>query len=208
MQGSTVDQNQAELNYAGAHTSAVGHHSEHPDLRLFGFIVFLISESMLFLGLFVAYLTFRAVATSWPPAGTPELELLLPGINTVILLSSSFVIHQADVAIKQDDLSGARRWFLITMAMGATFLAGQLYEYNHLGFGIKSNLFASTFYVLTGFHGLHVLVGILLMAGVLWRSRRPGHYSSQSHFGVEAAEVYWHFVDVIWVILFLLLYIL
>jgi cytochrome c oxidase subunit 3 len=208
MQGSTVDQNQAELNYAGAHASAAGHHSEHPDLRLFGFIVFLISESMLFLGLFVAYLTFRAVATTWPPAGTPELELLLPGINTVILLSSSFVIHQADVAIKQDDLSGARRWFLITMAMGATFLAGQLYEYNHLGFGIKSNLFASTFYVLTGFHGLHVLVGILLMAGVLWRSRRPGHYSSQSHFGVEAAEVYWHFVDVIWVILFLLLYIL
>jgi cytochrome c oxidase subunit 3 len=208
MQGSTVDQSQAELNYAGAHASAVGHHSEHPDLRLFGFIVFLISESMLFLGLFVAYLTFRAVATTWPPAGTPELELLLPGINTVILLSSSFVIHQADVAIKQDDLSGARRWFLITMAMGATFLAGQLYEYNHLGFGIKSNLFASTFYVLTGFHGLHVLVGILLMAGVLWRSRRPGHYSSQSHFGVEAAEVYWHFVDVIWVILFLLLYIL
>jgi cytochrome c oxidase subunit 3 len=208
MQGSTVDQSQAELNYAGAHAATAGHHSEHPDLRLFGFVVFLISESMLFLGLFVAYFTFRAMATSWPPAGTPELELLLPGINTVILLSSSFVIHQADVAIKKDDISGARRWFLITMAMGATFLAGQLYEYNHLGFGLKSNLFASTFYVLTGFHGLHVLVGILLMAGVLWRSRRPGHYSSQSHFGVEAAEVYWHFVDVIWVILFSLLYIL
>jgi cytochrome c oxidase subunit III len=209
MQGSTVDQSQADLNFSGTHApTADHHHSEHPDLRLFGFVVFLISESMLFLGLFVAYFTFRLVAPSWPPVGTEELEILLPGINTVILLSSSFVIHQADVAVKKNDVSNARKWFLITIAMGATFLAGQLYEYNHLGFGLKTNIFASTFYVLTGFHGLHVLVGILLMAGVLWRSRRPGHYSSTSHFGVEAAEVYWHFVDVIWVILFFLLYIL
>jgi cytochrome c oxidase subunit 3 len=94
------------------------------------------------------------------------------------------------------------------MAMGATFLAGQLYEYGHLEFNLKTNLFASTFYVLTGFHGLHVLAGLILMAIVLWRSRRPGHYSSEKHFGVEAAEIYWHFVDGVWVILFLLLYIL
>ncbi len=208
MQGSTVDSNQAELNYSAEHSAVAGHHSEHPDLRLFGFIVFLVSESMLFLGLFTAYLTFRAVAPSWPPVGTEELELVLPGINTVILLSSSFVIHQADVAVKKNDIKGTRLWFLITMAMGATFLAGQVYEYAHLGFGLKTNLFASTFYVLTGFHGLHVFVGLCLMSIVLWRSRRPGHYSATSHFGVEAAEVYWHFVDVIWVILFLLLYIL
>lgn len=207
MQGSTVDQSQADLNYSGA-ASTASHHSEHPDHRLFGFVLFLTSESMLFLGLFLAYLTFRAVAPTWPPEGTPHLELVLPAINTVILLSSSFVIHQADVAVKRNDLPAMRRWFLITMAMGITFLAGQLYEYLHLEFGLKSNLFASTFYVLTGFHGLHVLVGVILMSVVLWRSRRPGHYSAEQHFGVEAAEIYWHFVDVIWVILFSMLYIL
>jgi cytochrome c oxidase subunit III len=208
MQGSITDSGTVELNHSEAAAHAVDHHSEHPDLRLFGFILFLTSESMLFLGLFVAYLTFRAVAPSWPPTGTPDLELLLPGINTVILLSSSLVIHKADDAIKSNDIAGMRRWFLITMAMGITFLAGQLYEYGHLEFGLKTNLFASTFYVLTGFHGLHVLVGVLLMSTVLWRSRRPGHYSSEKHFGVEAAEIYWHFVDVIWVVLFFLLYIL
>ena len=207
MQGSTFDQTQA-LDPSEVHAPAAGHHSEHPDLRLFGFIVFLVSESMLFLGLFVAYFTFRAVAPSWPPVGTPDLEVLLPGINTIILLSSSFVIHNADVAVKKNNVAGFRIWFLLTMAMGITFLAGQLYEYNHLEFGLKTNLFSSTFYVLTGFHGLHVLVGILMMAAVLWRSRREGHYSDKSHFGIEAVEVYWHFVDVIWVLLFLILYIL
>jgi cytochrome c oxidase subunit III len=207
MQGSTVDEAKASLNYAGTHAAVEGHHSEHPDLRLFGFIVFLVSESMLFLGLFTAYLTFKAVNPVWPPEGS-ELELLLPGINTVILLSSSFVIHQADVAVKKNNIAGLRNWFIATMAMGITFLAGQLYEYTHLSFGLKSNLFASTFFLLTGFHGLHVLVGVLLMGIVLWRSRKKGHYSSSSHFGVEAAEIYWHFVDGVWVVLFLLLYIL
>ncbi|NJM95362.1 MAG: heme-copper oxidase subunit III [Acaryochloridaceae cyanobacterium CSU_5_19] len=208
MQGSSVNPSQGELNYSATATPAADHHSEHPDLRLFGFIVFLVSESMLFLGLFVAYFAFRVVTPLWPPAGTPELELILPGINTIILLSSSFVIHRADTAIKEKgDVKAARGWFLVTMAMGATFLVGQVYEYQHLGFGLTTNLFASTFYVLTGFHGLHVFVGLLLMSAVLWRSRRPGHYSQTNHFGIEATEVYWHFVDVIWVLLFLILYI-
>jgi len=207
MQGSAVDQDQVILNHSEGH-AAVSHHAEHPDLRLFGFIVFLISETMLFVGLFVAYFAYRAVAPAWPPEGTPELELLLPGINTLILLSSSFVIHKADTAVKQNNLPGMRTWFLATMLMGATFLGGQLYEYGHLEFGLKSNLFGSTFYVLTGFHGLHVLVGIILMGIVLWRSRRPGHYSQEKHFGVEAAEIYWHFVDGVWVVLFTILYLL
>ncbi|MEO0377435.1 MAG: heme-copper oxidase subunit III, partial [Cyanobacteria bacterium P01_A01_bin.17] len=169
MQGSTVDQNQAVV-------SSAAEHSEHPDLRLFGFVIFLVSESMLFVGLFVAYLTFKAMNPEWPPEGTPRLELLLPGINTVILLSSSFVAHKADEAIKHEgDVAGVRKWFGITMAMGIVFLCGQLYEYSNLEFGLTTNVFASTFYVLTGFHGLHVLVGVLLMGGVLWRSRKPGH---------------------------------
>jgi len=209
MQGSTIDPAKTALNHHHAEEIAAhGAHSEHPDHRLFGVIVFLLAESMIFLGLFTAYLTFRAVAPSWPPEGTPRLELLLPGINTVILISSSFVAHNADTAIKKNNVAGLRTWFLATIAMGAIFLVGQVYEYSHLEFGLTTNLFASTFYVLTGFHGLHVFFGLVLMLGVIWRSLKPGHYSSDHHFGVEAAEIYWHFVDVVWIILFLLLYIL
>lgn len=206
MQGSTVDSAQAALNYHG--TAAAAEHEAHPDHRVFGLIVFLGAESMIFLGLFSAYLTFRAVYPSWPPEGTPERELLLPGINTLILIASSFVIHQADSAIKKNDVGGLRLWFGVTAAMGALFLAGQLYEYHNLEFGLTTNLYASTFYVLTGFHGLHVFLGLCLILAVLWRARQKEHYSSQHHFGVEAAELYWHFVDVVWIVLFLLLYIL
>ncbi|CAN1209153.1 heme-copper oxidase subunit III [Tumidithrix helvetica PCC 7403] len=207
MQGSTIDSTQVELNHSPiAHAEA--HHAEHPDLRVFGLIVFLISEGMLFVGLFVAYLTFRSVAPAWPPEGTPELELLLPGINTIILVSSSFVIHQADRAIKHNKVVATRNWFIATFIMGAIFIAGQVYEYNHLEFGLTTNLFASTFYVLTGFHGFHVLVGLTFIAAAVVRSLKAGHYSDTKHFGIEAASIYWHFVDIIWIVLFLILYIL
>jgi cytochrome c oxidase subunit III len=205
MTGSTLDSTDTALNYP-AETTA-GHHA-HPDLRPTGIIVFLIAEGMIFMGLFTAYLTFRSVAPVWPPVGTPERELLLPGINTIILIASSFVIHNADTSIKKNDVKGLRLWFGITALMGAVFLFGQLYEYFHLEFGLRTNLYASTFYVLTGFHGLHVFFGLVLILAVLWRSLKAGHYSNEKHFGVEAAEIYWHFVDVIWIVLFLLLYIL
>jgi cytochrome c oxidase subunit III len=183
-------------------------HEEHQDLRMFGVLVFLAAESMIFLGLFAAYLTFRAVYTTWPPTGTPERELILPGINTAILIASSFVIHNADTAIKKNNVKGLQVWFGITALMGIIFLGGQVYEYAHLEFGLKTNLYASSFYVLTGFHGLHVFLGVCLILAVLWRSLKANHYSESSHFGVEAAELYWHFVDVIWIILFILLYLL
>jgi cytochrome c oxidase subunit 3 len=209
MQSSTTDPMKITLehDYAVVETPAA-HAVEHHDYRLFGVFVFLLAESMIFLGLFMAYLTFRAVAPTWPPEGTPERELLLPGINTLILIASSFVIHQADTAIKKNNVGGLRIWFFSTALMGAAFLAGQLYEYHHLEFGLTTNLFASTFYVLTGFHGLHVTFGLILISAVLWRSLKKGHYSSEHHFGVEAAELYWHFVDVVWIVLFFLLYIL
>jgi cytochrome c oxidase subunit III len=129
-------------------------------------------------------------------------------VNTIILVSSSFVIHQADHAIKHNKVVAARNWFMATFVMGAIFIAGQVYEYNHLEFGLTTNLFASTFYVLTGFHGFHVLVGLTLIAAVLVRSLKADHYSETKHFGIEAASIYWHFVDVIWIVLFLILYIL
>lgn len=205
MQSSSIDTTEGMINLA-QEGEAGNHHEEHPDHRLFGVLVFLCAESMLFMGLFVAYTTFRLVATEWPPAGTPELEVLLPGINSLILISSSFVIHKADTAVKNNNVDGVRTWFSATVVMGTIFLLGQLYEYSNLEFGLRDNLFASTFYVLTGFHGLHVFVGLLMMIAVLWRARQPGHYSSESHFGIEAVELYWHFVDVIWIILFILLY--
>ncbi|MBD3881025.1 heme-copper oxidase subunit III [Phormidium tenue FACHB-886] len=207
MQGSTVDPSKAALNYHGE-AAAADPHEAHPDHRIFGLFVFLGAESMIFLGLFAAYLTFRAVYPSWPPTGTPERELLLPSINTVILIASSFVIHNAEAAIKKNDVKGLRLWFAITALMGIVFLAGQVFEYNNLEFGLKTNLYASTFYVLTGFHGLHVLLGVCLILAVLWRSRKADHYSEEHRFGVEAAELYWHFVDVIWIVLFILLYLL
>jgi cytochrome c oxidase subunit III len=205
MQGSISDQTQINIAAESAHDS---HHEAHPDHRIFGLLVFLVAEGMIFLGLFIAYLAFRAMAPEWPPAGMPKLELVLPGINTCILIASSLVIHQADTAIKKNDVKGLQLWFGLTALMGIVFLGGQLYEYSHLEFGLRSNIFASTFYVLTGFHGLHVTLGVMLILAVMWRSLKSEHYGSHNHFGVEAAEIYWHFVDVIWIILFILLYLL
>ncbi len=183
-------------------------HHGHPDYRMFGMVMFLIAESAIFLGLFTAYLIYRSMSPVWPPEGTPERELLLPAINSVILIASSFVMHQGQTAIRKNDVKGLQLWLGLTAVMGAIFLAGQLYEYFHLEMGLTTNLFSSCFYVLTGFHGLHVTFGLMLILSVLWRSQEQGHYSSTSHFGVEAAELYWHFVDVVWIILFILVYLL
>lgn len=207
MQGFTVDSSEAVLNSSHPSVAAATHHEEHKDLRVWGLLTFLISESVMFLGFFTAYLLLRNMAAEWPPEGT-EVELLVPTINTIILVSSSFVIHMGDVAIKRGDVNGLRKWYIITAIMGAVFLAGQVYEYATLGYGLTTNVFSNCFYLMTGFHGLHVFVGLLLILGVLWRSRREGHYSATKHTGVEMAEIYWHFVDIIWIILFTLLYIL
>jgi cytochrome c oxidase subunit III len=206
MQGSTIDPSETSLDgFVPASTPI--HHEPHADLRVWGLLTFLLSESLMFGGFFATYLVLRGDATTWPPTGT-EVELLLPTLNTIVLVSSSFVIHLGDTAIKQDNLNGLRRWYIVTAVMGAAFLAGQVYEYLTLGYGLTTNIFSNCFYLMTGFHGLHLFVGLLLILGVLWRSRRPEHYSTSKHVGVEMAEIYWHFVDIIWIILFTLLYIL
>jgi cytochrome c oxidase subunit 3 len=199
-----VDASDTVLNSAAP---PADHAEAHPDLRVLGLIVFLLSESLMFCGLFATYLMLRGGAEAWPPEGT-EVELLLPTINTIILVSSSFVIHRGDTAIKKNNVNGLRTWYIATAVMGLIFLGGQAYEYLTLGYGLTSNTFANCFYLMTGFHGLHVLVGVFLILGVLWRSRREAHYSEHKHTGVEMAEIYWHFVDIIWIILFTLLYIL
>lgn len=200
MQGSTTTNSAIAASYQPTPTATHG----HGDHRMFGLVLFLIAETMIFAGLFAAFLIYKATI----PDFSKELELLVPTINTIILVSSSFVMHKGQSAIKQDDVKGLQLWFGITALMGAIFLGGQVYEYVHMEFGLTDHLFGSCFYALTGFHGLHVTAGLLFTLAVLWRSRQANHYSGQSHFGVEAAELYWHFVDVVWLVLFVLVYLL
>ena len=202
-----VDTAQTGINVSAEVDGTAAHHEGHEDLRVWGLVTFLASESLMFGGFFATYLFFRGINAQWPPEGT-EVELLVPAINTIILVSSSFVIHMGDSAIKKNNVGGLRLWYGVTFLMGAIFLGGQVYEYMTLGYGLTTNVFANCFYLLTGFHGLHVFVGLLLILGVMWRSRRDGHYNDSKHTGVEMAEIYWHFVDIIWIVLFSLIYIL
>ncbi|MBD2360949.1 heme-copper oxidase subunit III [Anabaena minutissima FACHB-250] len=179
-------------------------HDEHGK-AIFGFVVFLLSESMIFASFFVAYLALRLSTPNWLPAGVPRLELTKPTINTVVLVASSFVIYFADQAIERRKMNKFRLLWLTTSAMGISFLVGQIREWNSLSFGLKTGLFGTTFYLLTGFHGLHVLAGIILQMLMLFRSFIPGNYN-HGYFGVRATSLFWHFVDIIWIMLFSLLY--
>lgn len=172
---------------------------------MFGFTLFLLSESIIFLSFFMTYIALRLTTTPWLPPGVPKLEVLRPGINTVVLVSSSFVIYFAERALTRRKLTKFRLLWLTTSAMGIYFLFGQMSEWSHLSFGLTTGLFGATLYLLTGFHGLHVFVGILLQLLMLVRSFFPGNYN-KSHFGVSATSLFWHFVDIIWIILFSLLY--
>ena len=185
-----------------------GEHSEHPDHRMFGLATFLVADAMTFAGFFAAYLTFKAV-NPLPDGAIYELELPLPILNTVLLLVSSATFHRAGQAIRQDEHGRCRRWLLITAGLGLAFLVSQMVEYFTLPFGLTDNLYASTFFAATGFHGLHVTLGALMILIVWWQARQPqGRVTAADHFPLEAAELYWHFVDGIWVILFVILYLL
>ncbi len=131
-------------------TSAEDHEEHHPDLRIWGLLTFLASESLMFGGFFATFLFFRGITEVWPPEAT-EVELFVPTINTIILVSSSFVMHFGVVAIKKNNLKGMQIWYGITAIMGAAFLLGQAYEYATLGYGLTTNVFANCFYIMTGF---------------------------------------------------------
>ncbi len=181
---------------------------EHEDFRLFGLIAFLIADGMTFAGFFAAYLTFKAVN----PIGSDaiyELELPLPTINTLLLLVSSVTFHRAGKFLEKKESKLCQKWLLITGTLGLAFLISQMYEYFTLPFGLTDNLFASTFYALTGFHGLHVLLGSIMIMIIWWQTRVPsGRVNNENMFPFEAVELYWHFVDGIWVVLFIILYLL
>ncbi|WP_341529414.1 heme-copper oxidase subunit III [Nostoc sp. UHCC 0302] len=186
--------------------SGGGSHEDHHGKGMFGFTVFLLSESIIFLSFIFTYVALRLTTKNWLPPGIsgPELSTIVV-INTVVLLSSSFVIQPAENALKRNQLKKFRWLWLITIAMGSYFLVGLLIEWKSLDFKITTGLVGSTFYLLTGFHGLHVLAGVVLQIIMLIRSFIPGNYN-KTHFGTSATTLFWHFVDVVWVFLFSLLY--
>lgn len=179
----------------------------HTDARLFGLATFLVADGMTFAGFFAAYLTFRAV-NPLPSDSNYELELFLPTLNTALLILSSFTFHRAGRELLSGRVQPSRIWLFLTAALGIAFLVGQMVEYFHLPFGLRDHLFASTFYALTGFHGLHVTLGVICILVVLLQIGPKGIVSPSEPFGLEAAELYWHFVDGIWVVLYGLLYLL
>jgi cytochrome c oxidase subunit 3 len=181
-------------------------HPDHPKHNLTGFIIFLCSESVIFLAFFSGYAILKTSALNWLPPGVDGLEWRTPLLNTVVLLSSSGTVVLAEHFKAKENLWLFRGFWLLTMAMGAFFLYGQAVEWSGLNFGFTSGVFGGCFYLLTGFHGLHVATGILLMAIMLIKSFIPGNYDGGEQ-GVQATSLFWHFVDVIWVVLFLLLYV-
>jgi cytochrome c oxidase subunit 3 len=176
------------------------------DRVMVGLITFLASEVMLFGAFFTAffYVRYQGTYPVFPPQAY-EIPKTLTGINTFILVSSSFTMHWALVSVKRNNRLGLILGLFFTLGLGLTFLGIQIYEYRHIGFTPESGAFASTFFCLTGLHGTHVFIGATLLAIAFVRSLR-GHYSAESHMGVELTGIYWHFVDFVWVILFAIVY--
>lgn len=171
-----------------------------------GMILFITSEMMFFGALFAAYGSIRARASEWPPFGV-EIELAIPIALTVILLTSSAFCHRASAAARRGDRSAARRALLITIGLGLLFLGGQALEYAGLDFQLGDNAFGTLFYALTGFHGLHVFIGIVILGAAVGKLG-TGAPTGKDAGTVEAASFYWHFVDGVWLLLFTVIYLI
>ncbi|HBR16239.1 MAG: hypothetical protein A3G39_05960 [Deltaproteobacteria bacterium RIFCSPLOWO2_12_FULL_43_16] len=161
--------------------------------------IFVVAEAMLFIGFFAAYWATRLTAPVWPPAGTPDMPVTIPLIMTAILVASSITIHMAEKNLEHEPGSkgGFLNWLIITIILGATFLGLSAYEWSelmHKGFNIKTNIYSTSFFSLTGFHGSHVLVGLGIFACALI----PAFAGKVNKPFVKAASIYWHFVDVVW----------
>jgi cytochrome c oxidase subunit 3 len=174
---------------------------------LLGVKLAILSEVTLFGALFAVYFVMRSESPGWPPPGVERPELLLPGINTLLLIASSVTMQWAVRSARGQGASHLLRWLGLTLLLGGIFIMVQGYEFATNGFGISNGIFGSTFYILTGFHGAHVLAGLALIAIVANRARL-GLVSAEHHTAVEATSYYWHFVDVVWVILFTTVYVL
>jgi heme/copper-type cytochrome/quinol oxidase subunit 3 len=172
-----------------------------------GMILFICSESIFFGLLILAYGYFNSASVSGPTAAS-SLDPAVTGFVSLFLWASSFTIWRAGKNLEQGNHSRLAAWLLATIVFGVLFLTGQGIEWSHLisqGATISQNLFGTTFFTLTGFHGLHVLIGLVMLAtlfGLTW----AGHFKGTQSAGVTVVSLYWHFVDVVWVVIFSVVY--
>jgi len=196
----------AAVTQTGAHAEAK---AEGRPFGWYGMVFFLASEAFFFANLIAAYLYLRVEhGSSYAEKDLLNIPLVI--VNTVILVSSSFVLTWAVGGLKRGNNRRLAIGIGLTALLGLTFLSVQAYEYMELvneGLTVSSSIFGSAFFTLTGFHFAHVSFGVLLLTVGLFRSLR-GHFTEERHFGLTATEMYWHFVDVVWVVLFLTVYII
>jgi len=174
----------------------------------YGMALFICSEVMFFSAFFWAYYAaaLYPVGGVWPPANIHTFNPFdMPFIMTLILLLSGTTVTWAHHAVLEGNRRDLIRGLACTVALGFSFSLCQAYEYSEAAFSLKSGIFGSTFFMATGFHGLHVIIGTIFLAVCLFRARR-GDFTPESHFGLEAAAWYWHFVDVVWLFLFISVY--
>lgn len=182
--------------------AASDRHRPGQDMKL-GMVLFIASEIMFFAAFFGFYFYTRYGAKVWPPEGAPEAieSLVLPGIQTVILVASSFTYTWAEQALMRDNRKGLITGLAVTFALGFVFVCGQAYEWTHSALSITNGVLGTAFYMLTGFHGMHVIVGAIFILVNLVRAAK-GQFTKTNHFALQGAGWYWHFVDVVWLILF------
>jgi cytochrome c oxidase subunit III len=198
-----------------------GHHTRVVQLsHRYGMILFIASEVMFFVAWFWAYFNtalFPAdvhqvvrdqfVGGVWPPKNIETFDPWhLPLMNTLILLTSGTTVTWAHHALLEGDRKGLKQGLALTILLGLAFTAVQAYEYSHAAFGFKGNIYGATFFMATGFHGAHVIIGTIFLTVCLIRAMR-GHFSPTQHLGFEFAAWYWHFVDVVWLFLFACIYV-
>jgi cytochrome c oxidase subunit 3 len=197
----------AHVEHAAGLHPPEAHKSSRVDATILGIFLFIASEVMLFGSFFTAYFFVRVVnGTPWP---TPpfHLPVFVAGVNTAILVTSSFTMHWALQSIKRGNRAGLQAGLVLTFLMGLTFLLTQVREYSRIGFAPRDGAFGTIFYCLTGLHGAHVFVGLCLLLFATLRAFR-GHFSEAAHHGVEIPGIYWHFVDVMWIVVYTTVYIL
>jgi cytochrome c oxidase subunit III len=190
-----------------------GHHSPVVQIGLrYGMALFIASEVMFFAAWFWAYFNAslfptEAIGHVWPPEGVKTFDPFeLPLLNTLILLLSGVTVTWAHHALREGDRSGLIQGLSLTILLGLSFTGIQAYEYSHAAFGFKDGIYSSTFFMATGFHGAHVIIGTIFLI-VCWFRATAGHFKPDHHFGFEAAAWYWHFVDVVWLFLFICIYV-
>jgi cytochrome c oxidase subunit 3 len=181
--------------------------SSRVEAQFLGMLLFIISEVMLFGAFFTAYFFIRVVNHDPWPAHGQEIPVAIAGVNTAILMSSSFTMHWALEGARNENKRAMKIGLLTTLCLGITFLSVQINEYVHLGFAPHDNAQGTIFYGLTGLHGAHVFVGLSLLTMATTRAFR-GHFSAKEHRGVEVPGIYWHFVDVMWIFVYSTIYVL